>query len=209
LFRRDREWRIVVTGDRFDYTGSRTITDLRPSLPGAHQIDNAALAVAALDRIAAFRITDEQFRAGLAHIDWPARLQRLATGKLAALLRPGAELWLDGAHNDDAARVLAAWMQSRPEKFDAVIGMLSTKDAPAFLARLAPHIARLRTVTIPGEQASLTGAVLADIARKVGYADVKDAPDVASALRDLAPAAQRVMITGSLYLAGTVLAENG
>ena len=207
LFRRGVEWRIEAHAAGLTYRGKRTFGLPLPNLPGAHQIDNAVLAVATLDCIDAFTISDDQFRTGLRRIDWPARLQRLTKGALVGLLPAGAQLWLDGAHNDDAGRVLADWMTAQPGKFDAVIGMLSTKDAPRFLTRLKPHVARLRTVAVPGEAASISAEDLATIARAAGFTDVAPATDIDVALTALS-AASRVMISGSLYLAGAVLARN-
>jgi dihydrofolate synthase/folylpolyglutamate synthase len=208
LFRRDSDWMIEIGPSGFTYQGRRKLSLPLPSLPGHHQIDNAALAIATLDRIDAFTLDDRAFQSGLQQIDWPARLQHLTGGALVSLLRPGTQLWLDGGHNEDAARVLAAWMKEQPGRFDAVIGMLSTKDADKFMLQLAPYVRRLRTVTIPGEAAAIPADQLAAIAVRAGVTQAAPSPDVKSALIDLAPQAERVMITGSLYLGGTVLAAN-
>ncbi len=210
-FRRGVEWRIEVLADGFTYHGRRTVELPRPSLPGRHQVDNAALAVATLDRIGRFNITDVELRAGLQAIEWPARLQHLARGALAALMPPGGELFLDGGHNEAAGEVLADWAQANRDKpLDVVFGMLSTKAPEPFIAHLAPHARRVRTVTIPGEPLALSADAVATAARRAGIADVATAASMRDAVADLAGLGpSRVLICGSLYLAGTVLAENG
>jgi dihydrofolate synthase/folylpolyglutamate synthase len=211
LFRRSVEWQVEPRDDGFTYQGRRTLDLPRPSLPGRHQIDNAALAVATLDRIEAFKIGDAEFRAGLAAIEWPARLQRLARGPLAAVLPSGSELYLDGGHNEAAGEVLADWAQSKRDKpLDVVFGMLSTKSPTPFIAHLAPHVRRVRTVTIPGEPLTLPADAVTAAAREAGISDVATAASVQDAVADLANSGpSRILICGSLYLAGTVLAENG
>jgi dihydrofolate synthase/folylpolyglutamate synthase len=208
-FRRGREWEITKRPDGFSYRGRRSVDLPLPSLPGAHQVDNAALAVAALDAAGDFRISDEQLRVGLGRIDWPARLQHLATGRLAAMLKPGAELWLDGGHNEDAGRILADWLAKQNGRADVICGMLSTKEADKFLAHLVPFTSRFRAVALPGEQASLPAEALAEAARLVGIKNVAAADSIAAAVGNLARDARRVLICGSLYLAGHALDENG
>jgi dihydrofolate synthase/folylpolyglutamate synthase len=208
-FRRGREWSIARHPAGFSYKGSRHAALPIPSLPGPHQVDNAALAVATLDA-ARLDISDHDLNAGFGRIEWPARLQRLESGRVAALLKPDTELWLDGGHNEDAGRILAEWLSDKADKpLDLIVGMLNTKEADRFLAHLVPFVRRFRAVDVPGEQASLPATAVADAARQVGFKDVKAAADVSAALRDLAPDADRVLICGSLYLAGTVLSDNG
>ena len=209
LFRRGVEWDIKPIADGFRYEGKRLLDLPPPSLPGRHQIDNAANAVATLDCIGAFEISDAQFRAGLLRIDWPARLQRLTRGPLVGLLPPSTELWLDGGHNEAAGKVLADWAAETARPLDLVVGMLSTKEPERFLAPLAPYAQRLRTIAIPNEPLSLTADVVADAGLRAGFKDVAPAASAAEAVRELAHHwPERVMITGSLYLAGSVLAEN-
>lgn len=211
LFRRDAEWHVEARIDGFTYKGRRTVALPVPALSGAHQIDNAALAVATLDRIDAFKFSDAQLRAGLTCVEWPARLQRLARGPLVALLPLGSELYLDGGHNEAAGEILAAWAAGKRDKpLDIVIGMLSTKAPETFLRHLVPLAHRLRAITIPGEPLALPADAIADAARRVGMNDAAASPDVAVAVGDLARAGpSRILICGSLYLAGTILAANG
>jgi len=185
--------------------------DLPPSnLAGPHQAVNASMAVAALRSLDGFTISDAHIAEGLARVDWPARLQRLSQGVLPKLLRPDLELWLDGGHNEGAARVIAVWLEEEQKPLHLIMGMLNSKDPAAFLAPLKPHITSLRTVAIPGEDASLGAEDLARIAEKTGVAASASA-SVSQALAEIArdqPGPGRVLIAGSLYLAGRVLAEN-
>jgi dihydrofolate synthase/folylpolyglutamate synthase len=130
-------------------------------------------------------------------------------GPYAALLPDGWELWLDGGHNPGAAAVLAAHVARWSDRpLHLVIGMLNTRDPAAFLGPLAPFVARLRTVAIRGERNTWTAAETASAARRIGM-DAEPADDLRAALRDIVRAQRgpaRVMICGSLYLAGTVLA---
>jgi dihydrofolate synthase/folylpolyglutamate synthase len=148
-------------------------------------------------------------------VDWPARMQRLSHGALAARLPPESELWLDGGHNADGGRVIAAALADLEEHVSRplvlIVGMLSTKDSAGFLRNFSGLARRVIAVPIHQEKA-LPPAALADIARSVGIpamaaSDVESALALAATL-DLAPA-PRVLITGSLYLAGEVLAANG
>ena len=183
-----------------------------PALAGAHQIANAGLALACLHRLPGLVIDASAVARGLACARWPARLQRLDAGRLVDLLPRGWELWLDGGHNPGAAQALAHHLAGwRDRPLVLVFGMLKTKDETGFLAPLAGLAQRALTVAIPGEAASLDADSAAAAARRVGLA--ADACDsVREALRRAAgsggPTA-RVLICGSLYLAGAVLAENG
>ncbi len=179
----------------------------RPSLLGWHQFQNAGLAVAAARLLPV--PTDDQ---GLGRAAWPARLQRLTRGPLPALLPAQGELWLDGGHNPGAGQVLARFIadQWSGRPLDLVVGMLNTKDSQGFLAPLAPLVRRLVAVTIPGEANSLAAEQVAATARADGI-DAAPAADVTAALAELGglPGPARVLICGSLYLAGAILAENG
>jgi dihydrofolate synthase/folylpolyglutamate synthase len=212
LFRAGREWRFAATQDGMRYEGTRWRLDLpRPSLIGAHQILNAATAIACLENLDGFDVSTEAIAAGVSHIDWPARLQHLSRGPLIGLVPADVELWLDGGHNPAAGEVLgpvvAGW-QDRP--LDLVVGMLNTKDAAGFLRPMAPYARSLSAVTIPGEDNPLPDTEIAAAARSVGIA-AETAPSVENAVRKLAArgGAGRILICGSLHLCGVVLAENG
>jgi len=212
VFRWRREWSCEPAGDGMRYAGRRWRLDLpHPSLFGPHQIANAGTAIACLEQLAGLPLMPEAIAQGLRRIEWPARLQRLRHGPLAAALPAGWELWLDGGHNPGAGAVLAetaAGWHDRP--LWLVAGMLNTKDAAGFFAPLAQHAEGARTVTIPGEENALPAVTIAAAACSVGIA-AESAPSVTAALSDIVgrAAAGRILICGSLHLAGTVLAENG
>ena len=212
------DWRYRVDADgirldtgRRDLNGEGSETLPLPNLPGAHQAENAAIAAVCLDHLTGYRVPDAAIAAGLGAADWPGRLQRLHRGPLVDALPAHWELWLDGGHNDSAGQALAGWAEGlRDRPLHLVAGMLSTRDPRDFLAPLAPRCASFTAVPIPGESASLTAEQLAGSARDAGLAGVRTAIGLPDALTQLAgpegPA--RVLIAGSLYLAGTVLAEN-
>ncbi len=161
-------------------------------LAGAHQDGNAGLALACLE---GFGLPEAALLRGLQDARWPARLQRLSDSP---------EIWLDGGHNPAAGRVLAEWLAGRGEPFDLVVGMLNTKDRDRFLAFLAPYIGQAAAVPVPGSAASVPAEALAETARSVGM-NASSAPDVETALRRQG-GVRPVLIAGSLYLAGAVLA---
>jgi dihydrofolate synthase / folylpolyglutamate synthase len=219
LFRMGREWQVAPTASGFRYESDLLSLDLpAPALAGAHQLDNAATAVACTERMRAakFAIDDAAIRKGLATVEWPARLQKLTRGPLADALPPGCELWLDGGHNEDCglalARMAADWAKEpAPLPLYLVFGMMTTKDASGFLRPLARHARAARAVPIPGDHAAYTPDEGCAKAAEVGL-DCAPANDVGAALEDLLatqPAPMRILICGSLYLAGAVLAKNG
>lgn len=208
-----RDWTATLEDGRFRYRGHAAHDLPLPSLPGRHQIDNAGLAIAVTELLNGYTITPAHLAAGLRAVEWPARLQRLASGRLADLLPPGWELFLDGGHNEGAGVVLADWAarQTDGKPLDVIWGMLNTKDPAKVLALLKPHLRRLRAIAVPGDRLSLFAHDIAAAARGVGIADVQPMPDVAAAVSDLARGAgpARILIAGSLHLAGAVLRENG
>ena len=212
LYRFGREWRCMADNGGMRYEGRHWRCDLPlPSLLGGHQIVNSGAAIACLEQLTAFPIAADTIAQGLRHIDWPARLQRLGRGPLSEALPEGWELWLDGGHNPGAGEVLAAAVSSWPARpLHLVVGMLNTKNAAGFLAPLAAHARALWAVTIPGEENPLPADKIAAAARSVGLA-AHESPSVAAALRAITadPTPARILICGSLHLAGTVLAENG
>ena len=176
-----------------------------PALAGAHQIDNAALAVAAAVEL---DLPEAAIAEGLKAVRWPARLQRISAGPYGEAARAAeAELWLDGGHNPHAAKALAAFLAERqaraPRPLALICGMLSNKDAGGFFAALKDSQATVFTVGFDGAAADPTA--LAAVARGHGLAatpagSVSEALDLALRL-----GAGRVAICGSLYLAGEVL----
>ena len=219
LFRMGREWQVTPTSSGFRYESDLQTLDLpAPALVGAHQLDNAATAMACVERLRAakFQIDDGAVRTGLASVEWPARLQKLTRGPLPDSLPPGCELWLDGGHNEDCglalARVASDWAKEpAPLPLYLIFGMLTTKDASGFLRPLARHAKAARAVPFPEGHSAYTPAEACEKAAEVGL-DCVPANDIGAALEDLLatqPAPMRVLICGSLYLAGAVLARNG
>ncbi|MBO9528181.1 MAG: bifunctional folylpolyglutamate synthase/dihydrofolate synthase, partial [Sphingobium yanoikuyae] len=151
------------------------------------------------------------FAKAAANTRWPARMQRLGDGPLLHLLPQGSELWLDGGHNEAAAAAVSATLaqvaQGRPVQL--VIGMLANKDAQGLLAPFAPLAAGLHAVPVPGHEHHAP-TQLAEVAQTLGIPHAAIAPDVPRALTDIARqgGAPVVLVLGSLYLAGTVLAAN-
>jgi dihydrofolate synthase / folylpolyglutamate synthase len=210
LFRFGHEWHAAETETGLRYEGRRWRLDLpRPALLGPHQFDNAGTALAALDCLAGFDFTPEALAEGLRSVEWPARLERLRRGALVDLLPLGWELWLDGGHNQAGGEALGAMAkQWRDRPLKLVFGMLESHDAEAFLAPLAPFVAGAVTVAVPGEASSRSAANAAAAAAMAGI-DAEPAPDIETAIRRAATGARgRLLICGSLYLAGSVLAQN-
>ena len=219
LFRMGREWQVSPVQGGFRYDSDLLGLDLpAPALAGPHQLDNAATAVACIERLRAanFRIDDAAVRKGLATVEWPARLQKLTRGPLAEALPPGCELWLDGGHNEDCGLALARMASDWAKEPAAlplylVFAMLTTKDASGFLRPLARHAVAARAVPYPEGHSAYTPAEACAKAADVGLECVP-ANDIGAALEDLLatqPAPMRILICGSLYLAGAVLARNG
>jgi len=208
LLAHGQHWHVGVEHGRLIYQDERGLVDLPlPVLRGPHQIMNAGTALAALRALGQ---DNDACEAAVTHADWPARMQRLDTGALAELV-PKAELWLDGGHNPAGGRAIAATLQAMPlRETHLICGMLNTKDVAGFMRPLAAATASLSAVTIPGEANAIPAASIAAHAAAVGL-PAHQAASVADALQALAIRAPqaRILICGSLYLAGHVLRENG
>jgi dihydrofolate synthase/folylpolyglutamate synthase len=208
-------WTATEERGRLVYQDDDGLLDLpAPRLYGRHQFENAGTAIATL-RVGGLKLPAAAFESGMLRVDWPARMQRLSQGRLAPLLPAESELWLDGGHNADGGRAIAAALADLEERVSRplilIVGMLSTKDAEGFLRNFTGLARRVITVPIHQDKA-LPAPALADIARGIGIPSLTR-DDVESALGtigklELAPA-PRVLITGSLYLAGEVLDANG
>jgi dihydrofolate synthase / folylpolyglutamate synthase len=217
---------IVVGGQDFSvheergrlvYQDETGLTDLpAPKLFGRHQIINAGTAIAALKAAGFGDLDPAAFEAGMTRAEWPGRLQRLTRGYLPTLAPHGAEIWLDGGHNPDGARALAAAMADLEERNAAplvlIVGMLGTKDPDAFLRHFLGLAREVIAVPIPSQMAARPAAEIAAMAQAVGLT-ATTAPSVEAALASLHDYVwdrpPRVLICGSLYLAGEVLAANG
>ena len=201
----------VATAAGLSYRGVAQRELPVPALAGGHQCMNAATAVAAAEMLPGrLRLDAAAIAAGVASAEWPARLQRLSRGPLIDGLPPGCELWLDGGHNEDGARAIADWARALDDgaPLDIVVALRSTKRPEPVLAALGAVAHRLVCVGNPADAVASPPSALVAAARAIGLADVIEAPDVAAGLRALT-APRRVLICGSLYLAGAVLAENG
>jgi dihydrofolate synthase/folylpolyglutamate synthase len=211
------DWTATEERGRLVYQDEAGLLDLpAPRLYGRHQFENAGLAIAALRAIKPFKIVPSAFDAGMVKADWPARLQRLAQGRLVDLAPAGSELWLDGGHNPDGGRAIAATLADLEERVSRplvlIVGMLGSKDCAGFLGNFSGLARRLIAVPVPGAEKGLSAEAVADAARSIGLPatsrdTLEEALDAARKL-DLDPP-PRILITGSLYLAGEVLRENG
>ncbi|MAI49822.1 MAG: bifunctional folylpolyglutamate synthase/dihydrofolate synthase [Rhodospirillaceae bacterium] len=179
-----------------------------PGLLGVHQIDNAGTAIAALRNRNWLGFSFEDFAAGISMAHWPGRLQRLENSPLAKLTPPGWEIWLDGGHNPAAGEVLATTFAGWTKKPCVLVcAMQENKDAAGFLAPLAQTADRLIAIDLPGDTPDIGSAVLADTACAFGI-DAEIVSTLDNALGRLSGAPGRVLICGSLYLAGHVLARH-
>jgi dihydrofolate synthase/folylpolyglutamate synthase len=203
-----QHWHVYRERDRLIYQDETGLLDLPlPNLPGAHQIQNAGAAIAALRHLNMGEISAES---AVTKAHWPARMQRLKTGPLVEAA-PHAEIWLDGGHNAAAGQAIATHLASLPKRETYLVcGMLNTKDIGGYLSPMAPHITSLAAVSIPGETNTLPAETTAAAATQVGMS-ATTSPDVATAILQIAQTAPnaRILICGSLYLAGSILRENG
>ena len=203
-----QHWHVSEERGRLIYQDERGLLDLPlPALLGAHQIQNAGAALAALRHLGADEAACE---AAMTEAEWPARMQRLKTGPLVELAGE-AELWLDGGHNAAAGIALADVLAKLPRRPTHLIcGMLNTKDVSGYMAPLSLQVESLTAISIPDEINTLSAEETEAAARGVGI-KAQSAESAAQALREIiahAPQA-RVLICGSLYLAGHILRENG
>jgi len=207
LLAHGQHWHVFEERGRLIYQDERGLLDLPlPKLRGPHQIMNAGAAIAALRALGK---DDAACEAAVTNAYWPARMEKLTTGTLVDLAAP-AELWLDGGHNPAAGRALADTLKQQPPKSTHLIcGMLNTKDISGYLAPLVDVAQSLTAVSIPDEINTIPADETAKIAKSVGLASTT-APDVSSAIKDITatdPHA-RILICGSLYLAGAVMRAN-
>lgn len=217
LYAAGQQWHVSVARGRLVYQDDRGLMDLSaPKLFGPHQFDNAGLAIATLRTIETLKIGHAAFEAGIVNAEWPARMQRLSSGRLLEMGPPGCEIWLDGGHNAEGGRVAAAALGDLEERVSrprvVIAGMMASKDATGFLANFAGLTRHIIAVGIPGQDNAMPSDRLADAARTLGMR-VEISAGIEAALHTLARLTYEVppliLITGSLYLAGHVLALNG
>jgi dihydrofolate synthase / folylpolyglutamate synthase len=211
------DWIATEERGRLVYQDDAGLLDLpAPRLLGRHQFENAGVAIATLRAIDEITIPAAAFEAGIAAAEWPARMQRLGHGRLASLLPPDAELWLDGGHNADGGRAIADTLADLEERVSRplilIVGMLATKDSVRFLNNFTGLAQSIIAVPVPRQERSLAADQVADAARSVGIR-ASSSHDLDSALAAVSSfhlqPSPRVLITGSLYLAGEALAANG
>jgi len=210
-------WTATEERGRLVYQDEDGLLDLPPPrLYGRHQFENAGLAIAALRAVKQFGLTPAAFETGVTKADWPARLQRLGHGALVALTPEGSELWLDGGHNPEGGRAVSAALADLEERVSRplvlIVGMMANKDCGGFLGNFTGLARRLIAVPVPGVEKSMTAEAVADAARAIGLPatsrdNLTEALEAARKL-DLDPP-PRILITGSLYLAGEALRQNG
>jgi dihydrofolate synthase / folylpolyglutamate synthase len=211
------DWTAGEERGRLVFQDEERLLDLpAPKLHGRHQFDNAGLAVAALRAVPSLMPGAPAFEAGVVNAEWPARMQRLTTGTLFLRAPQGSELWLDGGHNPDGGRAIAAALADLEERVSRplvlIVGMLSSKDCAGFLRNFTGLTRRIIAVPIEDQQNALSPDEIATAARSVGIpamtrTSIKAALDAAEMLELNPP--PRILITGSLYLAGEVLKQNG
>ena len=207
LIAQGQHWHVSEERGRLVYQDETGLLDLpAPALMGAHQFQNAGAALAGLRKLG---LPEASYEAAVTQATWPARMQKLSKGPLIDTA-PTAELWLDGGHNAACGATLAEAFTRLPKRPTYMIcGMLNTKDIAGYLAPVVPHITALHAVSIPGEANTLPAATTAKAATDAGL-KAKAAERVAAALRQITaeePNA-RVLICGSLYLAGHILREH-
>jgi dihydrofolate synthase/folylpolyglutamate synthase len=203
-----QHWHVSTERDRLVYQDERGLLDLPlPNLRGPHQVMNAGAAIAALRQLGK---DDAACEAAVTRAYWPARMEKLTRGALVDLAAP-AELWLDGGHNPAAGVALAATLRAQsPRPTHLICGMLNTKDIAGYLRPLADVAKSLTAVSIPGEANTIPAEDTARFAADVGLpaSTAASVQDAITAIRAAHPQA-RILICGSLYLAGHVIRENG
>jgi dihydrofolate synthase / folylpolyglutamate synthase len=212
-----QHWQVSVERGRLVFQDERGLLDLPPPrLFGRHQFDNAGLAIAALRAIDSLKIPVAAYETGVSKAEWPARMQRLSSGALVGLAPANSEVWLDGGHNPHCGQAVATALGDLEERVSrqlvVIVGMPSNKDAGGFLANFAGMTRHIIAVPIPDHENAYTPSALAEAGRHLGMR-IETAPNVAEALRAISRLVYemppRILITGSLYLAGAVLRENG
>lgn len=206
------QWDVYEQHGRLIFQDGRELLDLPlPRMTGSHQIGNAGTAIAMARALDGVTIGEDHLEAGLSSAVWPARLERLSNGVLHELVPPGSEIWVDGGHNAAAGEVLSRSMADLEERVSRplflIFGMMSTKDAPDFLGYFENLASFVVTVDIPDQVNAYTAKELCSIARYKGFL-AEPGGNLEEALELCFREAKepvRILITGSLYLAGHVL----
>lgn len=212
----NRDWQAYEQHGRLIFQDGGGLLDLPlPRLSGRHQIENAGVAIAAIKALADARIDETDIERGLSEVQWPGRLERLGPGVLKDAAPDGADVWIDGGHNAEAGRVLAAAMadleERAPRPLILICAMLNSKTPADFLKPFAGLTQMVLTTTIPGEENAIAPDDLRDAALGVGL-EARSVAGLDAALAACTTRADqarpRILICGSLYLMGEVLARN-
>ena len=214
VFIANQDWQSFEQHGRLVFQDENGLLDLSlPQLKGRHQVDNAGNAIAAIRLLDDRRVTEAHIEQGLRSVVWPARMQKLGSGSLTNLIPKDAELWLDGGHNPAAGRVIARAFSDINDRFSRPLvliwGMLNTKDAASFIEPFVGLAQRVVTIAIPDEPNAVPADQLAEIARGRNLS-AETATSLTKALgqASLTTPAPRILICGSLYLAGHVLSAH-
>ena len=211
------DWNISPANNQLIFKmGSKSSIVPRPNLLGDHQIQNAGCALASIKLLnGQFPVSPQEIDMGLVSINWPARLQKLKEGNLIENLLEDVEIWIDGGHNQDAAKAIAStlrdWRTASPEiSIHMVFGALNNRCPQNFLQYFTNVIDTIRAVDIPGETNALSALEIETAARECGL-KAYPAKGISPAITDIisnSSGKRRILICGSLYLAGAVLREN-
>lgn len=203
-----KDWQCKMQDTQGEYMSAIRKLIYTPSLPGAFQYDNAATAIACLDKLPQFKVGDKHIQDGIASAVWPARIQKIEEGRYAALMA-SHRLYLDGGHNPQGGQVLGNWLSKQREDVYLICGMMKGKDVKAYLASIVPHATAFYAVAIPNEADSHKPEHLQHIAQDIG-GEAHMVESIEKALQVVAARAKKpslVCICGSLYLAGYVLSS--
>ena len=211
IFIANQDWQSFEQHGRLVFQDENGLLDLSlPHLKGRHQVDNAGNAIAAIRLLDDTRVSEAHIEQGLKSVSWPARMQKLGAGALTSLIPKDAELWLDGGHNPSAGRAIARAFSDINDRHSRPLvliwGMLNTKDAGSFIEPFVGLAQRVVTLAIPDELNAVPADQLAEIARSHNLS-AETASSLIKALgqASLTTPAPRILICGSLYLAGHVL----
>lgn len=202
------DWHVQARGENFDYVSPLAILEnLSTALVGAHQHANAALAITCAIAWPHHAFSEDVIREGLLRTEWPGRLQRLTHAAFQKFLGQDVELWLDGGHNPHAATIIAQWLEHHNQPTAMIVGMMQGKDASGFFSCLKGNIKTLYTVPVEGH-ACIPPHALASLAAQQGFEAVA-CSSLQEAFKHLSQDRRHalILIAGSLYLAGNVLAE--
>jgi dihydrofolate synthase/folylpolyglutamate synthase len=212
LFGYGSQWQADIARQGFYYKSAKREADfLLPNLVGAHQVPNAATAIACVDCLGDFTITPEHIAHGITHTVWPGRMQRLESGNLAQMLPSGSELWVDGGHNPGAGEILAQWAKIQTKPVHIICGMLKNKDIKQFLLPLAPYIKSLIPVIIDEQPQAMDPQMISTAAGALGIKNMAK-KNVRNAIELIVKKEKNdfiILICGSLYLVGNILWQNG